>query len=184
MIKKENTFCRLDNFSDGGSRDLNVKEWLDFCKECGSIKTEIDSSGREVLYRVIKNIDNAKIVRSTFLETISKLLGIICVFCLFEVIVCNASSKTNMFCLYRVEYYNLYAIFSGLVSLIINSFNNPEDFTFRDFHFEPGIKRYDGYYLDPICYVTFFENLEKSDSVEINYNFSKFRKQFYDYLNR
>mgnify|MGYP001226364958 CR=1 FL=1 len=184
MKKRENIFCRLENFSDSESRDLNVKEWLDFCKECGSIKTELNSSGREVLYREIKNIDNAKIVRSPFLETISRLSGIISVFCFIEVIICNASSKANILCLYWSEYYYLYAIISGLLSLIIYEFNNPEDFTFRDGHFGPGIKMCNGYYLDPVCYVKFFENFEKSDSLKIKDDFYKFRKQFYDYLNR
>ena len=54
MKRREIFYCKLDDFSGSESEYYTVTEWLDFCKEYGSTKIELDSSGRKVIYEKIK----------------------------------------------------------------------------------------------------------------------------------
>ena len=180
MKKRKNIYCRLVSFSNSKTRYLNFKEWQEFCKTC-YLRTGSDSSNRKILYEEIKN-DQIFKAKSIFWAVCNIFLSIVCGSYLFEIIICVLHSKEK-FDSYRCEYYFLTVILTGLVSLIIYLLNNPKLFTIVDGEFAPGAKIDNGYWLYPIAYVTFFENLEKSDAVAIRDDFYKFRKQFYDYLN-
>ena len=72
--KSEVIFCRIKYFSDE-EIDLNTTEWLDYCKQIGNTKIEQDSSGRNVLYKKVKNKKDKTIVRSKTFGAISIGLG-------------------------------------------------------------------------------------------------------------
>ena len=169
MKKRGTYFCRIKYFSDEEIY-FNTSEWLDFCRNYGSTKIELDSSGEKVLYQKVKNKNNKKIVTSRTLEAIKYSMTYYAVF-LFIFDLLHGSSLTAHW------------FFSGLIAFIISIFNNPKNFNTVNGVIGPEIKMRNGFYLNPICYVTFFENLEKSDSLKIKNDFYKFRKQFYDYLN-
>ena len=169
MKKRGTYFCRIKYFSDEEIY-FNTSEWLDFCRNYGSTKIELDSSGEKVLYQKVKNKNNKKIVKSRTLEAIKYSMTYYAVV-LFIFDLLHGSSLTA------------YWFFPGLIAFIISIFNNPKNFNTVNGVIGPEIKMRNGYYLEPICYVTFFENLEKSDSLKIKNDFYKFKKQFYDYLN-
>ena len=182
MKRREIFYCELEDFS-GRRGYYTVTEWLDFCKEYGPTNTELDSSGRKVLYKKIKNKKNKKIiVNSHILLYLTVLFAVLSVVILFELFVCSYSQAYN--CFYIGEYQHLAAIFLPIATYIMYYLNNSENFTYVNGMFGPGIKKYNGYYLSPIIYVTFFDILGKSDSLKVEDDFYKFRKQFYDYLNR
>ena len=173
MKKREIYFCRIKYFS-GEEIYLNTTEWLDFSKSYGTTQIELDFSGRKVLYQKVKNKNNKKIVESRTLEAIKYPMSFyFIVFFIFDLLSGALISA----------YWFLFGAFTGLCAFIISIFNNKENINIVNGVIAPEIKRRNGYYLTPICYVTFFENLEKSDSLKIKDNFYKFRKQFYDYLN-
>ena len=174
MKKRETYFCRIKYFSDEEIY-FNTSEWLDFCRNYGSTTIELDSSGEKVLYQKVKNKNNKKIVTSRTLEVIKYPMTFYFIFFFIFDLLSGALLSV---------YWLLFGFFSGLCAFIISIFNNPKNFNTVNGVIVPEIKMRNGYYLNPICYVTFFENLEKSDSLKIKNDFYKFRKQFYDYLNR
>ena len=177
--KEEYIYCEIEEFNIDDRVYLSLPDWLNFVKDYKSVKIIKDSSGKNILYNQIENKDRKKIIRSNILEYIGNGMAIFAAITFLQLIVLNYSDKTNIF---NNEYNFNTFLFSGITSWCLKYYNDVGNFTIKNDWFAPGILYSGDYYYQPICYVTFFENLKSQDNLNCKNNFNKFRKNFYDYL--